>query len=211
MATGKTAARKPRKRTTSKSSNGAAPKAKSASRPKSATSRSASASSRSSAKNSRSKASRSGAAEQNGGATAVVAKRANQVVGAVKQNASKAKNGASKAKGPAVAVGATAVGVAGGLAAGSRLGGKRRGSRGLFSPRRRVLGVPVGPKSGALKTAELLRDGAKQLSTATSQMSSAANDVHEIREQLGKANRQSPLEVVLDGLTHRRGSHKKED
>jgi hypothetical protein len=28
-----------------------------------------------------------------------------------------------------------------------------------------------------------------------------AKFVHEIREQLEKANRQSPLEVVLDGLT----------
>jgi hypothetical protein len=37
-----------------------------------------------------------------------------------------------------------------------------------------------------------------------------AKFVHEIREQLDKANRQSPLEVVLDGLTHRRGAHKRE-
>jgi hypothetical protein len=41
-------------------------------------------------------------------------------------------------------------------------------------------------------------------------MSATSDDVHEIREQLDRVNRQSPLEVVLDGLTHRRGAHKQE-
>ena len=50
---------------------------------------------------------------------------------------------------------------------------------------------------------------ARELSLATSQVS-ATDEVRQVREQLDKANRQSPLEVVLDGLTHRRGAHKRE-
>jgi hypothetical protein len=103
----------------------------------------------------------------------------------------------------AVAAGAAAAGLAGGLALGSR-------RRGMFTPRRKVLGVPVGRKSGAVMTLELLRDAAKHLNSATEQISGPAEDVREIREQLDKVNRRSPLEVVLDGLTHRRGAHKRE-
>jgi hypothetical protein len=103
-----------------------------------------------------------------------------------------------------VAAGAAAAGLAGGLALGSRRG------NGLFTPRRKVLGVPIRRKSRALRTLELMRDGAKHLSSATDQMSGTAEDVREIREQLEKVNRKSPLEVVLDGLTHRRGAHKGE-
>jgi hypothetical protein len=102
-----------------------------------------------------------------------------------------------------VAASAAAAGLAGGLA----LGSKRRG---LFTPRQKVLGVPIGRKSGAVRTLELLRDGAKHLDSATGQISGTAEDVREIREQLDKVNRKSPLEVVLDGLTHRRGAHKRE-
>ena len=68
----------------------------------------------------------------------------------------------------------------------------------------------VGPKSGALKAAELLRDGARHLDSATSQVSGATSDVRELNDQLDRLNRRSPLEVVLDGLTHRRGAHKRE-
>jgi hypothetical protein len=109
-----------------------------------------------------------------------------------------------------LAAGAAAAGLAGGWAVGSRRVSKRHGRRPLLAPRQRLLGVPVGPKSGVLRTVELLRDGAKQLNSATSQLSGATDDVHEIREQLEKVNRQSPLEVVLDGLTHRRGAHRRE-
>ena len=87
-----------------------------------------------------------------------------------------------------MALGAGAAGLAGGLAIGSR--------------RRR--------KSGALRALELLRDGAKHLSSATDPVLGTTEDVREIREQLEKVNRKSPLEVVLDGLTHRRGAHKRE-
>ncbi|HYI99871.1 MAG TPA: hypothetical protein VEX36_09400 [Thermoleophilaceae bacterium] len=108
-----------------------------------------------------------------------------------------------------IAAGAAIAGLAGGLAAGSRRGSKRGGFARL-DRRPRVLGVPIGPKRGALKAAELLRDGAKHLDSATSQVSGAASDVRELNDQLDRLNRRSPLEVVLDGLTHRRGAHKRE-
>ena len=130
-------------------------------------------------------------------------------------NASKEAGGsvataARKAKGPLLTAGATAAGLAGGLVLGSRMTSKRRGLGAALAPRRKVLGVPVGRKSGVVRTAEALGQVARQLSAATNQISGTADDVQQIREQLDKANRQSPLEVVLDGLTHRRGAHKRE-
>jgi hypothetical protein len=117
---------------------------------------------------------------------------------------------ARKAKGPVLTAGATAAGLAGGLALGSRLSSRRRGLFAFLAPRRKVLGVPVRRKNGAVRTAEALGYLARELSSATRQVSSTTDDVRQIREQLDKANRQSPLEVVLDGLTHRRGAHKRE-
>ena len=106
--------------------------------------------------------------------------------------------------------GATAAGLAGGLALGSRATSTRRGVSALMAPRRRVLGVPVGRRNGMVRTAKALGQVARELSSATNQVSSTTDDVRQIREQLDKANRRSPLEVVLDGLTHRRGAHKRE-
>jgi hypothetical protein len=40
--------------------------------------------------------------------------------------------------------------------------------------------------------------------------STALDDLHAVREQLDAMNRRSPIEVVLDGLTHRRGAHRRE-
>jgi hypothetical protein len=107
---------------------------------------------------------------------------------------------ARKAKGPAIAAGATAAGLAGGLALGARMGSKRR----------RILGIPIGRKSGLAQAAEAFGQVARELSSARNQAAGVTDDVREIREQLDKANRQSPLEVLLDGLTHRRGAHKRE-
>jgi hypothetical protein len=106
-----------------------------------------------------------------------------------------------------LAAGAAAAGLAGGLAFGARRASKHRG---LFDHRPRLLGMPLGPKPGVLRTVELLRDGAKHLDAATSRVSGTSDDVREIREQLDQVNRRSPLEVVLDGLTHRRGAHRRE-
>jgi hypothetical protein len=117
---------------------------------------------------------------------------------------------ARKAKGPALAAGATAAGLAGGLAIGSRMGSKRRGLAAALSPRRTVLGVPIGRKSTMARTAEALGEVARGLGRTTNEVSTATDDVRQIKEQLDKANRQSPVEVLLDGLTHRRGAHKRE-
>ena len=97
---------------------------------------------------------------------------------------------ARRARTPALTLGAMAAGVAGGLALGSRMGARR--------------------KSGLVRAAEALRDVARELGTATSQVTGTADDVREIKEHLDKANRRSPVEVLLDGLTHRRGAHKAE-
>ena len=61
-----------------------------------------------------------------------------------------------------------------------------------------------------MRGAKALGRVARDLSSATERVSSTTDDIREIREQLDKANRRSPLEVVLDGLTHRRGAHKRE-
>jgi hypothetical protein len=60
------------------------------------------------------------------------------------------------------------------------------------------------------RTIETLGTAARELASARRQVSSATDEIRQVREQLDKANRQSPLEVLLDGLTHRRGAHKHE-
>jgi hypothetical protein len=131
-------------------------------------------------------------------------------VAKVREAGESAASAARRASGPMVAAGATAAGLVGGLALGARLGSKRRGLSALVSPRPRVLGIPIGRKPGLTKAAEALGQAARELGSATSRAASATDDVREIRDQLDRVNRQSPVEVVLDGLTHRRGAHKRE-
>jgi hypothetical protein len=135
---------------------------------------------------------------------------ASSAVAKAKETGDSVATAARKAKGPMIAAGATAAGLAGGLAIGSRATAKRRGVSALLAPRRRVLGVPVGRQNGMMRGAKALGRVARDLSAATERVSSTTDDVREIREQLDKVNRRSPLEVVLDGLTHRRGAHKRE-
>ena len=120
------------------------------------------------------------------------------------------KTAARRAKGPVLAAGATVAGLAGGLALGSRLNSQRGGLGNLLAPQRRVLGVPVGRKSGMVRTAEALGKVAKELRSASTQASAATEDVRQIRTALDESNKRSPVEVLLDGLTHRRGAHKSE-
>ena len=94
---------------------------------------------------------------------------------------------------PALTAGAAVAGLAGGFALGARLSPKRR----------RVLGVPLGRKRGALVTLAVLGKAARELS-------STSDDIRQVREELEMANRRSPVEVLLDGLTHRRGAHRRE-
>ena len=117
---------------------------------------------------------------------------------------------ARKAKGPMLTAGATAAGLAGGLVLGSRARSKSRGVTALLAPQRRVLGVPVGRKNGVVRTAKALGQVARELSSASNQVSAATDEVRQVREELEKTTRRSPIEVLLDGLTHRRGAHKRE-
>jgi hypothetical protein len=135
---------------------------------------------------------------------------AGEAVAKVKQASGSVTTAARDAKGPLMAAGATAAGLAGGIVLGAALGSKRRGVSKLIAPRRKVLGVPVGRKSGLAVTADALGKFADGLTSATDKVSGTTDDVHQIREQLERANRQSPIEVLLDGLTHRRGAHKRE-
>jgi hypothetical protein len=76
--------------------------------------------------------------------------------------------------------------------------------------RRKVLGVPLGRKSGLQTTVEMLGKAAQGLGSASRQVSATTEDIQQVREELERANRQSPVEVLLNGLTHRRGAHKHE-
>jgi hypothetical protein len=125
---------------------------------------------------------------------------ANKVVAKAKDAGDSVSTAARSAKGPLITAGVAAAGLAGGMALGSRMGAKRR----------KILGVPVGRKRGAVVVAGALGKAARELGSATKQASRTTEDIHEIREQLDRANRQSPIEVVLNGLTHRRGAHKRE-
>lgn len=98
---------------------------------------------------------------------------------------------ARKATTPAVAAGAAVAGLAGGLLVGSRLGT----GAGLLVRRR--------------STTSLALAGAKRLAKTVVTASQTADDIHAIRDQLEQANRRSPIEVVLDGLTQRPGSGKR--
>ncbi len=80
-----------------------------------------------------------------------------------------------------------------------------------------VLGARAKP-SGALKvlggrrhgTARAVAKGARRAAMAAGRASSTADDIRAIRQQLEHLNRRSPVEILLDGLTHRRGAHKLE-
>ena len=106
--------------------------------------------------------------------------------------------------------GATAAGLAGGLVLGSRAKPKRRGVAALLAPQRKILGVPVRRRNGVVRTAKALGQVARELSSATNQVSATTDEVRQVREELEKTTRRSPIEVLLDGLTHRRGAHKRE-
>jgi hypothetical protein len=52
--------------------------------------------------------------------------------------------------------------------------------------------------------------GARRVAAVAGKASNTADDIRAIRVQLENANRRSPIEVVLDGLTHRPGTGKRE-
>ena len=115
---------------------------------------------------------------------------------------------AGRAPGPARAAGLAAASLAGGLVLGARLASERRSHGLLPARRRRVLGVPIGRRPASVVAAKAFADGAQRLAQVAGQLSRGADDVHQLREELEQSNRRSPVEVVLDGLTHRRGTHR---
>ena len=123
---------------------------------------------------------------------------ANGAVAKAKEAGDAVATAARRAPAGALAAGAAAAGLAGGLALGAR-------GRALTKTTK-VLGMPVGRRSKARTIAR----GARRAAVAASKASSTADDIRAIRQQLEHANRRSPIEIVLDGLTHRRGAHKLE-
>ena len=125
--------------------------------------------------------------------TSTAVKRSNGVVTRAKDAGDTVASIAQRSTGPALAAGAAAAGLAGGLLIGSRVTPGRR----LFGRRR----------SGA---AVALASGARRAAAMAGKASNTADDIRAIREQLENANRRSPIEVVLDGLTHRPGTGRRE-
>jgi hypothetical protein len=95
---------------------------------------------------------------------------------------------AQRAKGPALAGGAAVAG----LAAGAVLGAKLRAHR-----RPHLLGLPM-PRGAELKA------GAKQAARAGRWAAALRADVAAVRAQAEESRHQSPIEVLLTGLTSRR-------
>ena len=73
-----------------------------------------------------------------------------------------------------------------------------------------MLGLPIGRAPTSVAAARALAGGTRRLAGAGKRVSRTAEDIHEIREHLEQANRQSPIEVLLNGLTHRRGANRAE-
>ena len=109
---------------------------------------------------------------------------------------------ASKAKGPALTGGAALAGLVGGMAIAAR------------GDRRKVLGVPIpGTRRPLVQIKAPRRNNvgkdvvkaAGRMGKAGGQMAELASEVRMAREQLERPRRRSPIEVVLEGLTSRRG------
>lgn len=112
--------------------------------------------------------------------------------------ASKAGHAVGKAKVPLMAGGAAIAGVAGGLALGNRQVHRHRSIKGSLN--RGFKGGLKGLDSDDLAKA------VRKVGDFSAQIGELALEARRIREESnGKANR-SPIEVVLDGLTARRGA-----
>jgi hypothetical protein len=121
------------------------------------------------------------------------AQSAGRTVGSAASDAGRAVGSAANAaKVPAVAGGAALAGLVGGMAI-------ARGGR------RRVLGVPVPGTRRPLVKINGRGSGTKQLMKTGRQVAELAVEVRQARQQLATERRRSPIEVVLDGLTARRG------
>jgi hypothetical protein len=100
---------------------------------------------------------------------------------------------ASKAKTPLLASGAALAGIAGGIAIGAR--GARQ-VKGMRRPK-----VKIGPKV-KIDSHDLAK-AAKEVGQFGMDVGQLASELRRNREQANGAKRRSPVEVVLEGLTHR--------
>lgn len=102
-------------------------------------------------------------------------------------------NIASKAKTPALATGAAAAGLAGGMFIASR------------KSRPKLFGVVPLPRPGTMESVgKGLLKASENVGQASQSMGQLTGEVRRMREGIEADNkRRSPIEVVLDGLTHR--------
>jgi hypothetical protein len=117
-------------------------------------------------------------------AVAGTAKRAGDTVSEAGQSVGKA---ASKAKAPLLAGGAAVAGAAGGLVLGARAG---RRSKAMRRPKVKI------------RSRDIAR-AARDVGQFGMDVGQLASELRRNREQANGAKRRSPVEVVLDGLTHR--------
>jgi hypothetical protein len=101
---------------------------------------------------------------------------------------------ASKAKVPLMAGGAALAGLAGGVAIGAR-----------SMRRRKVLGIPVPRRSVLKSSTKNLAHAAENVGKAAGQMGELTSEVRRTRQAMDDGGSRSPIEVVLQGLTSRRG------
>lgn len=118
------------------------------------------------------------------------AKQAGHSVGDAGRSVGKA---ASKAKTPLLASGAALAGIAGGIAIGAR--GARQ-VKGMRRPK-----VKIGPRV-KIDSHDLAK-AAKEVGQFGVDVGQLASELRRNREQANGAKRRSPVEVVLEGLTHR--------
>ncbi len=126
------------------------------------------------------------------------------------RSAERARGVIDKAPKPVRAAGLAVAGLASGLAIGASIGSRSPALGFLPKPRRKVFGVRIGHKPASVAAGQAFADGARRFADTGQQMLRAADDVRALRKQLEQANRRSPIEVLLDGLTHRRGAHSNE-
>jgi hypothetical protein len=143
-------------------------------------------------KSRRSRSSRSGSSSRGGSNGGPVASARDTVVDGAQTAGRAVGSAANAAKVPAVAGGAALAGLVGGMAI-------ARGGR------RRVRGVPVPGTRRPLVKINGRGSGTKQLMKTGRQMAELAVELRQARQQIATDRRRSPIEVVLDGLTARRG------
>jgi hypothetical protein len=101
-------------------------------------------------------------------------------------------NTTSKAKLPALASGAAIAGLAGGVALGAR--GRSR---------RKLMGVPLPRRSVLKASTKNLASSAQNAARFGEQLAELTTEVKRTREAVQGGEKRSPVEVVLEGLTHR--------